>query len=120
MLDNLAWAIHHQYGIPAGVYESKKAGLTKIGLFKKAFMEGLRAVSPEFANMLEPYSGWHQIIKKLRDPIAHRIPIYAVPALLDNQEARQYQAKFVEFAGGIGRRTEDESDKLLDEIRHIG
>lgn len=40
------------------------------------------------------HADWQIDLKTIRDPVAHRIPIYAVPAVLSAEEAERYRTVY--------------------------
>jgi hypothetical protein len=73
-LDNYAWVMVHQFGNE----RTKRASPTSIGLFKSALAEDSN-LKPTI-DALSSFSGWERDIKNLRDPAAHRMPLYVPPA----------------------------------------
>ncbi len=79
-LDNLAWALQHEFELIPDVSENNKQ--QSIGFFNKNFIKKFREKAPEQANSIQSFSDWYSEAKKLRDPPAHRMPLYCPPAVL--------------------------------------
>ena len=74
LLDNVAWFLVE--------YSAKQvSNNSDVGLFNKHYWKqiGLEDLKKE----IFVYNGWHREFKNIRDPIAHRIPLY-VPMIIDN------------------------------------
>ena len=89
-LDNLAWAIQYEWQILPGITETEK-GATKVGLFVRSFLTALSLSQPTLAKALEGHKTWHEELRRLRDPAAHRIPLYAIPGYLTEDSAKEYR-----------------------------
>jgi hypothetical protein len=88
-LDNLAWAMQYEWGVLPGVTETGKRRF-QCGLFSPAFMQALLLVRPAVADALEAHRSWYQDLRMLRDPAAHRVPLYAIPGYLTETDAIEY------------------------------
>jgi len=89
MLDNLAWMIAHELNMFGGVSEDDYSARRRVGLFKFAFQEALgQALVNDFLNSKKC---WYDATKDWRDPIAHRIPLYAVPCVLTNADQDRFK-----------------------------
>jgi hypothetical protein len=84
VLDNYAWAMVHQ----AGQEETKQARPISIGLFKPTLAadSNLRTA----IGALSHFSDWARDIKDLRDPAAHRMPLYVPPAAYTADDATEF------------------------------
>ena len=86
-LDNLAWILHYQLKLIPGVTEKNRP--QKIELTAPGFLVHLRSASIELADAMKEYSAWAKEVKALRDPAAHRVPIYTGPGVADIQHQVQ-------------------------------
>jgi hypothetical protein len=96
-LDNLAWAMQYEWDVLPGVKETGP-GRQKCGLFTPAFTRALTIARPQLASALESHRDWYDDLRDLRDPAAHRVPLYAIPGYMteaDAVECRQLQATAV-------------------------
>ncbi len=76
--DNVAWALVASLG------GTKKLGLqeTQVGLFSRK-LRGIEYLK-ELNTSLQRFDRWNEKeFKRFRDPAAHRVPLSAIPALLD-------------------------------------
>jgi hypothetical protein len=88
-LDNLAWLLNYEFGLLADVHEDSPRGRPDLSVFGSRFVRALRVIAPPAATVLENNRTWEQELKALRDPIAHRIPLYAVPSIASEAESRE-------------------------------
>ncbi|MFZ2654962.1 MAG: hypothetical protein WAX69_08585 [Victivallales bacterium] len=114
-LDNLAWLLAFEMNLFNGVSEDKPEDRRRVGLFRNEFMKALPA-GKGIAEFLETKKEWHTETKKFRDPIAHRIPLYAVPCMMTNEQCEDYnrleRESFAALtAGDIERHDELEAKK---------
>jgi hypothetical protein len=78
-LDNLAWALLHEYA-PEKVKNSKSS----IGLFNPCISKDDRF--KQLTSVLAPHRDWNTDLAKRRDPSAHRIPLTIPPQVLTEKE----------------------------------
>jgi hypothetical protein len=100
-LDNLAWALNYEFGLLPEAREDKGRERRDVVLFGKRFLAALVAIDRELATGLQAFAAWQTELATLRDPGAHRIPIYPIPGVLD------------EATGEAAQRLYDESDALF-------
>ena len=120
LMDNLAWAVVLEHGILGEFDEKQSKDRQRVGLFNKEFMEAVKGEFPGFYQALKEKADWNRELRDLRDPVAHRIPIYAVPSFLSQEEATEYRRKYAEAIRCINKLNFEESDRLLEEIGQIG
>jgi len=85
-LDNAAWALHYQFGLMGAVNEDDLTARRKCDLFSKDFLDRISKDHPVLATGLRSKTEWATDLKQLRDPAAHRIPLYAVPGIRSPEE----------------------------------
>lgn len=90
-LDNLAWAMQHEFSIIDGANASDKSR-NGIGLFHNKFQDGLKRIDGETVDSLLQYHEWFSELKKFRDPAAHRMPLYCAPGVVTSEHQGQYKA----------------------------
>lgn len=97
LLDNLAWAVVHQFGTDA----TKQIAPVQIGLFRRTLSQDDN-LKP-LAETLAEYQQWDRDISARRDPAAHRIPLSVAPSVLDeaaqvewNRLKAEYDAVFAD------------------------
>jgi hypothetical protein len=86
-IDNLAWMIQYEIGLLPGVQEDRRA--SECNLFGKRFLGALRHSKPELILAIERKQTWEANLKRFRDPVAHRIPLSAVPAVANEEQATE-------------------------------
>ena len=118
-LDNLAWCLVHELQL-FGLEVREDAIASRVNLFGEAFLQKLVSMAPELAVLVRKHVDWQRDLKNIRDPVAHRIPIYAVPAMLSADETERYRSvcQREEAARAIGDL--DQTARLLEELDGIG
>ena len=119
-LDNLAWALAYELGFLPGLAEGHKEGRDSIGLAKPAFLSWLNSLEPVLGDQLHSYQPWLTELRDLRDPAAHRIPLYPIPGLLQGTAAEQAKELF-DKAGELMRTGRlSEGLQLVDQGYSLG
>ncbi len=85
-LDNLAWTLKWEFDLFEMVHEESSKGRGTIDLFNTQFQKALRRDHAGLARHIAEHSEWGNQIRKLRDPAAHRVPIYVPPGVFSSQE----------------------------------
>jgi len=125
VLDNLAWGYCHEtkmLGELKDLNESESKTRRQVGLFTKCFKKAIKDDSVDLAKILENHEKWFLELRKLRDPIAHRLPLYAIPSILSEEETQEYTKKYQELLIKLNE-DEVELDKtgtLIDELYQMG
>ena len=88
LLDNLAWLLAYELNLLGPVSEDKSSDRRKVGIFNKDFRNALN--HPATIALLLQHAQWYSITKNLRDPIAHRVPLYAVPCIMSNEDCEEF------------------------------
>lgn len=83
--DNLAWTIKF------GLNLLEPSNRSKIGLFKPEFLKELQKNKKITPFLISEYKEWYLEIQKLRDPSAHRLPLYCPPAMMDQNDLQEYR-----------------------------
>jgi hypothetical protein len=89
-LDNLAWALQYEHQLFPGVGETSLKR-QRVNLFNNKFLDALDAVAATVATGIRHHLQWNSDLRNLRDPAAHRIPIYAVPGVVTGQQRNEFQ-----------------------------
>jgi hypothetical protein len=55
-------------------------------LFGPRFLAALKSQHPKLASVLDQHDHWASELAELRDPAAHRVPIYVPPSVITSQE----------------------------------
>jgi hypothetical protein len=85
-LDNLAWVLQYEWQLFLDVSEDGRRKRQVVQLFGKQFLRALQSQHSTLASMLMGHSNWARELAELRDPAAHRVPIYVPPSLITSQE----------------------------------
>ena len=112
-LDNLAWVLQYERQLLAGVTEEGGRGKQACSLFGSRFLAALTSQQPELASVLEPHSHWASELAELRDPAAHRVPIYVPPSVITSQEQLD---KFRRIEAQADAAPSERSDRPIREI----
>jgi hypothetical protein len=78
-LDNLAWVLQYEWRLLGDVTEDSRQGRMACTLFGKDFLKALKPKHAALASVLEQCVAWARELADLRDPAAHRVPIYVPP-----------------------------------------
>jgi hypothetical protein len=118
-LDNLAWCLVYKLQL-FGPNPQEEDVRSKVDLFDDRFLKKLEPVAPDLEASVRQHKDWHRDLKAIRDPVAHRIPIYAVRVVLSTEQAERYNAVYqrAEEARAVGNL--DLADRLFDELNDIG
>jgi hypothetical protein len=91
-LDNLAWALHYEFTLLGSVGEADPGTRSRCNLFDRRFLKPLESVDSVFANFLRGKQRWFEDFKERRDPVAHRIPLYAMPGVIREGSPEEAEA----------------------------
>ena len=118
ILDNMAWCIAYEWKLFSDLSENEPHSRRNIGLFYKDYIKALNDVPT--ATFLESKKTWHSQMTQLRDPIAHRVPLYAVPGIMTPEEAKMFGD--LNDASIIALKTGnlDEHQRLMAEAGKVG
>ena len=118
-LDNLAWCLAHELQL-FGTEMQEEAVAQKVNLFGEPFLRRLSRVAADTVDFVRQHAHWHSDLKRVRDPVAHRIPIYAVPAVLTEDAVECYRSVYqrAEEARTVGNL--DLAERLFEELNDIG
>lgn len=102
-LDNLAWALHYEFEVLGQKDETDARTRSKCGLFDTRFLIQLALVKPSLAALIRDNEAWAAGFKELRDPAAHRVPLFALPGIIreGSAEATRHAALQVEIRDAI-------------------
>lgn len=85
-LDNLAWCLKYEHGLLENVSEGSHKNVMQCDLFGDRFLKELGEKQPRLKGFLMGKREWAQELRDVRDPAAHRIPLYVAPGILKSQE----------------------------------
>jgi hypothetical protein len=89
-------------------------------LFGKTFQKGLEERGVPFVVLLQGLSRWWEDLKALRDPVAHRIPLYAVPSVISPEEESLYNEQHARAMILLAEKRWEEARVCLDNVSAIG
>jgi hypothetical protein len=92
-LDNLAWALHHQFTLFGDADESDARTRRKIGLFDDRFGDALKRDHGELREFINERRPWFADFSERRDPVAHRLPLFAPPGIVFEGSSDAAQAE---------------------------
>ncbi len=122
ILDNLAWALCHEAEILGELELDESNGEVRkqVGLFMGNFRKNIAKQFNDLGQVLNDSSAWFTDLKNKRDPIAHRIPLYAVYSILTETEEKQYQEKSIELREAVNKIELGTAGALLKELGQMG
>ncbi len=86
-LDNLAWVLQYEWQLFPGVSEEDRGHERQAcDLFHRRFLAVLQSQHSKLASILVQHRNWADELAELRNPAAHRVPIYIAPSLITTQE----------------------------------
>ena len=98
-LDNLAWVIATALDVFPTLSEASTSR-KMVDLFHRKFRSRLKEIDQELHDRLGPFEDWYNELRGLRDPAAHRIPLYIPPSVITEQSQvdrfREHEAKHAE------------------------
>lgn len=88
-LDNTAWALTYHFRLLDSPDESQTKHRQFVNLFGERFLTALGERDHELASRLREHAPWGKQLAAVRDPAAHRIPLYIPPFVLDEAGAER-------------------------------
>jgi hypothetical protein len=121
-LDNLAWVLHYEHDVLGSADESDQPTRTKCNLFDGRFLKGLDASHSLLASALRAKRPWFNDFKERRDPVAHRVPLYAMPGVIrqGSPDAESVQRLSAESGEAFARGDIEEGTRKLFESWSVG
>lgn len=120
MLDNLAWGIAYRSTLFGELNETNGSDQRKIGLFLPSYLHALEVHMPDVVQVIQSHQEWSNELKVIRDPVAHRIPLYAVPSFLTKSDSEKLTALIDESFAAIAAGDTEKSERLLSESDRVG
>ncbi len=113
-LDNMAWiwVTERAFRDRDGLELAPK----RIGLGRE-YSNVRRALPDSFRTYLESLDPWFQHLKDFRDALAHRIPLYIPPFMVDSGDAGEYDRLEAQSNEALSRGDSDQYDRLQQEQR---
>jgi hypothetical protein len=115
IFDNYAWSFIHHHGLEADFDDPRK-----VGLFKNRVQ---RYLPDEIRNYVQAQGirDWHRdYLTNYRDALAHRIPLYVPPSVLNPDQEARFRALEGEINIASQARDWDRRDMLFAEQSQVG
>ncbi len=121
LLDNLAWAVILESSIFSPFNEHNGRDRRRVGLFKDEFLGKIQNVKNGILyKELQSKLDWHHQLTDIRDPLAHRIPLYVTPAILTEEQGEKYRQLINQFHECMVREDFNGAEKALDQQQTLG
>jgi hypothetical protein len=120
ILDNISWAIAYSQNLFAPLNEDLPACHRKVALFSKDFETQLKTIFPRTSAFVASSKAWHADLKALRDPVAHRVPLYAVPAFMTSSQNDDFQRYQQLVWKSLAAGDTDAAQNYANEANQIG
>jgi uncharacterized protein YozE (UPF0346 family) len=114
VLDNFAWAFLYEKE-PGAIQSLSRM---EISLFSRKFR--LLLSFSKIEEEISSHDSWNKDVKNRRDPVAHRIPLYVPPSILNQNEADSYKQLCGEYLENIQEVAFEKADANFEELNHIG
>jgi hypothetical protein len=115
VFDNYAWSFIYQHGLEAEFPNPRSVGIftNKVQRFlPDAICDYLQA--PDIRN-------WHRdYLKNYRDALAHRIPLYVPPSVLNPEKEARFRDLEAEINAAVRNHDWDRRDQLWEEQSQLG
>lgn len=115
ILDNIAWVWYYENPELHTIFERHKQ---QIGLTRKHSQFRKHLPKP-FLNTLKQNDNWISFIKEIRDALAHQIPLYIIPAMVDEKNKDIYYELDNQKLSCIISRDFDTFDKIEKQQRSM-
>jgi hypothetical protein len=116
-LDNLAWIWVEEK--PVTDKNGDLLDRMRVGLGKKS-TEVRDSFSPDFVAYLDKRQPWVDHLKGFRDALAHRIPLYIPPFIVDPKLVDEFDRLEEESVAALGRLDSERYDRLLAQQKALG
>ena len=100
-LDNLSWALHYEWNLLGMGGEDDAKTRRSCYLFTDQFRRAATTKLSVVPAVVEAHVVWAASFKKLRDPIAHRVPMYAVPGVAFDDDRKEFERLNAEASEAI-------------------
>lgn len=88
--DNLVWATTYELELIVDIDEGQSKHRNFVNIAGKQFLTALAITHSESVSEIKKYHKWIQEIKDLRDPAAHRIPLFVPHGILHDGNIEHY------------------------------
>jgi hypothetical protein len=115
VLDNFAWSLLHER------HPDIASGMNPydVGLFSPKYRAKCSCFS-EIDKDIDAHKDWNKDVKDRRDPVAHRIPLYIPPSLLNEQEGEAYKRLWERYGQEIAELKLDDAGNTMEQMDRIG
>lgn len=116
LVDNCAWVLVHERGLA----EEIRRGRHGVGLFQE---ETLEHVGEQLRGLVESarVQRWNnEYLKNYRDALAHQIPPYVPPAILNAEDMERYKELEQQIQKSLEAEDIDRANELHDEMSQLG
>jgi len=121
LLDNLAWAVILEFSIFSPFNEHNGKDRRRVGLFKDEFLQKIQNKKNGILyKKLQSKLEWYSQLVDLRDPLAHRIPLYVTPAILTKEQEEKYRQLAIRFKECMVIDDFEGAEKALDQQQTLG
>lgn len=118
-LDNLAWLLAFQLQLQPDLDEEHVAHRRFVALFGKNFLDALQTRNSNLADQIRGRGDWNRELRSLRDPAAHRIPLYVVPGVQTPATAERREVLEKEAAAAEATQDWHRCTRLQADIRAL-
>ncbi len=118
-LDNLAWVWVKEKEKKILNNKGNLLANAEIG-FAKEYKPIRNSFSSEFRSYLETLDKWFTYVKDFRHSLAHRIPLYVPPYVLNEEEVKSERELEALQTEALKKHKSDEYDRLTDKIGTLG
>jgi len=121
LLDNLAWAVILESSIFSPFNEHNGKDRRRVGLFKDEFLRKIQNIkSGILYQELQSKLDWYRQLADLRDPLAHRIPLYVTPAILTERQKEKYRQLAIRIKECMAKDDFEEVEKAFKQQETLG
>jgi hypothetical protein len=118
--DNAAWALAIEHQVLGPPRELDRDFQRAVGLLSREFRRNLAVAHPDLDARISAHCAHLEHLPQVRDPVAHRIPLYIVPSVLAPQEASRFRTLSEEISVAAGRKEWDTVDRKMGEQSMLG
>jgi hypothetical protein len=119
-IDNLSWALAIEHEVLGPPREDEPDYYRRVGLLAKQFRQAIATRFPKLDGSISPHCQQLEQLPQLRDPVAHRIPLYIIPSFLTPAESKRYRDLGEELNSAFAKRDYAEAGAKLDEMSSLG
>jgi hypothetical protein len=119
-IDNLGWAVQHEWSVLGLVNETDRRRL-QVSFRRSSFIDRIAESRPELSATIRTFLPWLRDLHELRDPAAHRIPLYVPPGTItDSEQLLELQRLNAEASAAFESGQYRQGMDLSHRARHVG